>query len=228
MLKDIIQKILEWFRKPSEEQETEESKEEPVADLRQKQNGSGEPLWMPQVLADLERHEGYREYAYPDPLSAWGRAYPSWKHRWGRQPASVIMAELGLSKDDVAKGAPWTVGFGFTKGVKHTSRTTRGVSRERLKEEVVEHVKGLDKLVPGWRTEHSIVVQSVLANLVYNLGELRLSKFAPTLALFKTKEYAAAAARLRNTAWYKQVGVRSVELVERLETGRIRPEHLVN
>lgn len=227
MLRAIIQKILGWFRKPSEEQEPEETKEEPVVDLRQKQNGNSEPLWMPQVLADLERHEGYREYAYPDALSEWGRKYPMWKHRWGRRPASVIMAELGLSKDDVAKGAPWTVGFGFTKGVRHTTRTTRGESRERLKAEIVEHVKGLDVLVPGWRTEHSLVVQSVLTNLIYNLGQYRLSKFAPTLALFKTKEYAAAAARLENTAWYKQTGNRSKELVERLRTGRIRPEHLV-
>lgn len=227
MLKAIIQKILGWFRKPSEEQEPEETKEEPVVDLRQKQNGAADPLWMPQVLSDLKRHEGYREYAYPDPLSSWGRAYPSWKHRWGRQPASVLMAQLGLSKADVAQGAPWTVGYGFTKGVKHTTRTTHKESEGRLKEEIVEHVKGLDMLVPGWRTEHSLVVQSVLVNLIYNLGHTRLAKFAPTLALFKTKEYAAAAARLRNTAWYKQVGVRSVELVERLETGRIRPEHLV-
>jgi len=182
---------------------------------------------MPQAIADLERHEGYREYAYPDALSEWGRKFPMWKHNWGRRPASVIMAELGLDVKDVAKGAPWTVGFGFTKGVKHTSRTTRGESRQRLKNEIIEHVKGLDVLVPGWRTEHSIVVQSVLVNLIYNLGQLRLSKFAPTLALFKTKDYAGAAARLRNTAWYKQVGLRSIELVERLETGRIRPEHLV-
>lgn len=223
----MLKRFLEWLRGLFLPEIQESEGEEEMVDLRKEQEGTQNPLWMPQALLDLERHEGYREYAYPDPLSAWGRAYPSWKHRWGRQPASVVMKELGLREEDVAKGAPWTVGFGFTKGVKYTSRTTRGISRERLKEEVVEHVKGLDVLVPGWRTEHSLVVQSVLVNLIYNLGQLRLSKFAPTLALFKTKEYAAAAARLRNTAWYKQVGVRSVELVERLETGRIRPEHLV-
>lgn len=221
-LKRLIERL---FKKEPVEEKKEEP--EPVVDVRATQNGNSEPLWMPQVLADLERHEGYREYAYPDALSEWGRKYPMWKHNWGRRPASVIMAELGLSKEDVAKGAPWTVGFGFTKGVRHTSRTTRGESRERLKAEIVEHVKGLDVLVPGWRTEHSLVVQSVLANLIYNLGQYRLSKFAPTLALFKTKEYAAAATRLENTAWYKQVGNRSKELVERLRTGRIRPEHLV-
>ena len=222
---EALKRLIEGLFK--KEPEVEKREEEPVVDLRKEQKGNGEPLWLPQTLADLKRHEGYREYAYPDPLSEWGRNFPSWKHNWGRRPASVIMEELGLSKDDAAKGAPWTVGYGFTKGVKYTSRTTHGISTERLKEEIVEHVKGLDVLVPGWRTEHGLVVQSVLTNLVYNLGQLRLSKFAPTLALFKTKEYAAAAARLRNTAWYKQVGVRSVELVERLETGRIRPEHLV-
>ena len=70
-----------------------------------------------------------------------------------------------------------------------------------------------------------MVAQSVLTNMVFNLGHLRLSKFAPTLALFSKKDYKGAAARLRNTAWYKQTGLRAQELVERLETGRIRDEH---
>lgn len=223
MLKKIVEFLLGLFKRKQEEEEEQDK----VVDLRKEQVGKQEPLWMPQVMADLKRHEGYREYAYPDPHSEWGRLFPGYKHNWGRRPASVIMAELGLSKDDITKGAPWTVGYGFTGGVRYTSRTTHGESTERLRTEVIKHAAGLDSLVPEWRTEQGLVAQSVLVNMVYNLGHLRLAKFAPTLALFAKKDYAGAAARLRNTAWWKQTGARAQELVERLETGRIREEHRV-
>lgn len=187
----------------------------------------GDPPWMHQVLADLERHEGYREYAYPDPLSEWAKLYPAYKHRWGFRPASVIMKELGLNEKDVRKGAPWTVGIGFTHGVTHTSRTTRAESYERLKKEVIDHAKGLDSLLPGWREEHDIVVQTVLVNMIFNLGKTKLSAFAPTLALIKKKDYKGAAARIRRTPYFKQVGARAEELMRRLETGTIDPKYKI-
>ena len=196
-----------------------------MVNVRSLQISPADPLWMRQVLADLERHEGYREYAYPDPLSKLGRLYPAKKYKWGFRPASVIMAELGITKP--AEGAPWTVGFGFTSGTKYTSRTTRGESFERLRKEVMLHAAGLDKLIPGWRTEHSIPIQTVLVNMVFNLGTTKLSKFAPTLALIKQKKYADAAARIEKTPYHKQVGNRSVELMKRLRTGQIEPQHKV-
>lgn len=195
--------------------------------VRKVEISDNDPAWMKQTLADLERHEGYREYAYPDPESEWEKLYPAYKHKWGLRPASVIMKELGLKVEDLHKGAPWTIGIGFTHGVKYTHRTTRAESYERLKKEVIEHAKGLDTLVPGWREDQPYVVQTVLVNMIYNLGTTRLSKFAPTLELFKKGDYKGAAARLRNTAWWKQVGVRAHELVERLETGKIQDKYKV-
>lgn len=186
-----------------------------------------DPEWLPQTLADLERQEAYREYAYPDPLSNWGKLFPAKKYRWGFRPASVIMQELGLSPANAKLGAPWTVGIGFTHGVTYTSRTTRQQSYQRLREEVLDHAKGLDTLLPGWRSDHDLVIQTVLVNMIYNMGTARLSKFAPTLELIKKKEYKAAAARIRNTPYYKQTGNRSAELMKRLETGRIEPQHKI-
>lgn len=196
-----------------------------MRNVRATQIPTSDPLWMKQVLADLERHEAYREYAYPDPLSKMGKLFPAKKYKWGFRPASVIMAENGISKP--AEGAPWTVGIGFTHGVKFTSRTTRQESYQRLRAEVLDHVKGLDRIIPGWRTEHSIPIQTVLVNMIYNMGELRLSKFAPTMALIKNKEYAAAAARIEKTPYFKQTGDRSKELVKRLRTGKIDDIHKV-
>lgn len=186
-----------------------------------------DPEYMKQTLADLERHEGYREYAYPDPLSEWAKKYPASRYKWGVRPASAIMKELGLKVEDVKKGTPWTVGIGFTHGVTHTSRTTRAESYARLREEVLDHAKGLDTLVPGWEKEHSVVVQTVLVNLIFNMGKTKLAKFAPTLALIQKKEYAAAAARIEKTPYYKQVGPRAVELMKRLRTQQIEAKHKV-
>lgn len=196
--------------------------------VRAAQVPTSDPLWMRQVLADLERHEGYREYAYPDPLSKWAKLYPAKKYRWGFRPASVIMQELGLSPNDAAQGAPWTVGIGFTHGVKFTSRTTRAQSYQRLRAEVIDHVRGLDTLLPGWRTEHSVPIQTVLVNMIYNMGTTRLSKFVPTLDLIKKKDYKGAAARIRKTPYFRQTGARSAELMERLETGKIQDKYKID
>lgn len=186
-----------------------------------------DPPYMKQTLADLERHEGYREYAYPDPLSEWAKKYPASRHRWGFRPASVIMKELGLKVEDVKKGAPWTVGIGFTHGVTYTSRTTRAESYDRLREEVLEHARGLDSLLPDWETKHSVVVQTVLVNLIFNMGKTKLAKFAPTLALIDKKDYAGAAARIEKTPYYQQVGARAVELMKRLRTQKIEDKHKI-
>lgn len=187
----------------------------------------GDPAWMHQTLADLERHEAYREYAYPDPLSALSKKYPPSRHKWGFRPASIIMAELGIPVSEAHKGNPWTVGVGFTHGVRYTSRTTREESYNRLRLEVLDHAKGLDTLVPGWRTNQPYHVQTVLVNLIYNLGTTRLSKFAPTLALFQKGDYSGAAARLEKTAWYTQTGDRAKELVERLRIGKVQDKYTI-
>lgn len=187
----------------------------------------GEPAWMKQLLADLERHEGYREYAYPDPLSEWGKKYRNKSYKWGYRPASAIMAELGLRVEDIHKGAPWTVGIGFTKNVKYTSRTTRGESYARLEEEVLEHAKGLDSLIPGWRTEQPYTVQTVLVNMIYNMGTTKLAKFAPTLQRIKDGKYAEAASRIEKTPYCSQVGARCSELMERLRTGKVQDKYAI-
>ena len=41
------------------------------------------PYWFKQVCSDLERHEGFRQFAYPDPLSFIGKNYSNPKYKWG-------------------------------------------------------------------------------------------------------------------------------------------------
>lgn len=183
----------------------------------------GKPAWLVQTLADLERHESFRQFAYPDPLSVLGKKYQGRQWNWGFEPGDILLERY---KEEEKDGRPWTVGHGFTKGVKPSSRISKQKSTEQLEDELLEHVKCLDDLVPGWELA-PLYVSTVLANMAYNLGAERLSKFAPTLELFKKGMYEDAAKRLRKSLWFKQTKTRAEELCQRLENHRIEPRHLV-
>lgn len=178
-----------------------------------------EPLWLKQVRTDLARHEGFREFAYPDPRSKLAKV----KAKWGFEPAEIILARLGLSEKD---GRPWTVGYGFTRNVRPTHRINRQAADNMLRDEIIRHLYIVDRAVPNWK-QLPLFAQTVLVNLAYNLGE-RLFQFEPTMKLFREGKFKEAAARLRRTAWYRQVGSRSKELVERLEIEDIQERYKVS
>lgn len=177
--------------------------------------------WLVQAVGDLSRHEGYREFAYPDPLSKLFKRHPN--EKWGFQPAELIMARLGETAKD---GIPWTVGFGFIKGVGPTTRMSMAFATKRLEDEIIEHVRDLDRLIPSWNVM-PLFAQSVLVDIIYNLGYDRLKKFVNTLAAFKEHDWQEAADGLRQSLWFKQVGERGQELVARLENREIAPAHRV-
>lgn len=182
------------------------------------------PAWLPQVLSDIERHEGFRAFAYPDPLSRIGKAYPMAKYGWGKRPARAVLAELGLNE---AAGRPWTFGHGFTRGVNVDSSITKEQSLRRLETEILDHTVGLDRILPNWQKALPFYVITVVVNLAYNLGIEKLSMFNTTLDLLNKGKYALAGTNLRKTAWFKQVKSRGIELVRRLESGEIEEEHRV-
>ena len=178
---------------------------------------------MLQTLSDLARHKGFRQYAYPSPLSKLGRKYSLRKWEWGFAPGDMLLIRYGERYQD---GIPWAVGHGFTKNVKPESRMSVQGAYQRLQNELIKCLSVLDRLVPEWNLM-PIHVKTVLVNLAYTLGYERLAKFGPTLDLIKAGDYEGAGNRLRKSAWYKQYGEVAQELVERLETGKIDPKHLV-
>lgn len=177
--------------------------------------------WLKQGVADVGRHEGFRQYAYPDPLSVLSKKYP--RAKWGFRPAREILKELGEKE---VRGQPWTVGFGQTHGVTPDSTRTRAEAETELELSVKSHVRDLHKLYSGWETAPDFV-SSVLVDMIYNMGYDRFKQFQPTIDRMKAGKYEEAAARLRRTPWFKQVGDRAKENVERLERQRIAPEHKV-
>lgn len=167
-----------------------------------------------QVVSDLVVDEGYRFYAYADPLSSLYRLVPA--KDWGMKPARQLLP----SGTDWSKGNPWTVGIGYTKGVNVDSTMDR-LRAERITEgEVAELGAALTKAL-SWYKDASFVTKTVLLNMAYNLGLAGLLGFKNTLAYIKEKNYPQAAVNMQKSLWYKQVGKRADKLIARLKSQAI-------
>ncbi len=59
----------------------------------------------------------------------------------------------------------------------------------------------------------------VLANMCFNMGISRLLQFHNMLTALQSGDYQKAADEMVDSAWYKQVGVRALELVNQMRTG---------
>lgn len=176
--------------------------------------------WIDQSVADLVRHEGFREFAYPDPLSKIAKRKLT--KRWGFEPADLLLQKYDLNWRD---GVPWTVGYGFTKGVTPNTYITKDNATKLLTKVMLEHTAILDKVLPQWKFL-PLFAKTVVVNMAFNLGS-RLLQFKNSMALIGAGKYEQAASNLRKSLWAKQVGKRADELISRLERRAIAKEHLV-
>ena len=80
-------------------------------------------------------------------------------------------------------------------------------------ETVVEDCK---KLHEGWE-DYPQEVKQVIANMMFNMGLTRLSKFNKHNAALQGGDWLTAAIEGRDSRWYKQVTNRAERLMERLE-----------
>jgi lysozyme len=76
----------------------------------------------------------------------------------------------------------------------------------------------LDHHLPWWR-QMDAVRQRVIANCCFNMGIGTLLTFHNTLAAMQRGSYAVAAAGLKASKWYGQVGARAQRLCQAMETG---------
>jgi GH24 family phage-related lysozyme (muramidase) len=165
-----------------------------------------------QYLADARTHEGFREYAYPDPLSELARKY---KHlKWGFMPARELLNFIG---EPESKGRPWTVGYGYTHGVTPDHRFTREMAEHKLKEVILDSIGDAKALVPNFEDQPD-AIKTVLVSMAYNMGYNTLKEFKNTLLYCRAKNYPAMAAGMERSLWYRQTGVRAKELVKRVRT----------
>lgn len=167
---------------------------------------------LEQYLKDARKHEGFREYAYPDPLSELGRKYKN--YGWGYKPAYEILNFIGESE---TKGRPWTVGYGYTHGINPYHKFTREMAEHKLKEVILDSIGDAKALVPNFETQPD-AIKTVLVSMAYNLGYNKLKEFKNTLTYCRLGNYPAMAAGLEHSLWYRQTGLRAKELVKRVRT----------
>ena len=79
-------------------------------------------------------------------------------------------------------------------------------------------VAALDEYANWWRAMEE-PRQRVLANMCFNMGWTKLSEFVNTLKAMHFADYVAAAAGMRASKWYGQVGARGEHLAKVMETG---------
>lgn len=116
----------------------------------------------------VKKSEGFREFAYPDPASDLARAVRSrkLKARWGFVPASQILDSLPQELLHLS-GAPWTCGYGETKGVTPETRWSEQEASARLLKRYLEFEAGVRKactLEPGPNQ------LAAMTSLAYNIG----------------------------------------------------------
>tara|TARA_R100001443_G_scaffold32051_1_gene46208 strand:+ start:4572 stop:5015 length:444 start_codon:yes stop_codon:yes gene_type:complete len=96
------------------------------------------------------------------------------------------------------------------------------VSEERILECLNNDIdivcKELDKNM-GWWSELNDTRQRVLANMAFNLGLPRLSKFVKFITAVQASDWEKAAIEMMDSKWAAQVGNRSVRLKEKMLKG---------
>lgn len=171
-----------------------------------------------QVKSDLQGDEGFREFAYPDPLSDLYKQFPELRNLWGTKPVKELLA--GKTGYKLSDGMPWTMGFGFTQGVTPDSKIDRIRAERMLEEKVLQMDADLGKVL-SWYPQASFVTKTVLINMGFNLGMAGLLKFKNTLAYIKAGNFKQAGVNMRKSLWYQQVTKRAERLAVRMETQKI-------
>jgi lysozyme len=83
--------------------------------------------------------------------------------------------------------------------------------------DVASACSDLDSHVPWWRKLPQ-PQQRVMVNLVFNMGWSRFSGFVKFITAMQSWDWNRAAAELRDSLWYRQVGERGPRMVARLLT----------
>lgn len=79
-------------------------------------------------------------------------------------------------------------------------------------------ISELDKNIPFFVTFDD-VRQEVLVNMCFNLGISRFMAFKKMIAALQKQNFKLAAAEMKDSKWFTQVGNRAIRLCRQMETG---------
>ena len=99
------------------------------------------------------------------------------------------------------------------------ARTIEGASQrvqEVFEADVLSVINDCDKLYRDDFDELPEEVQLIIANMMFNMGYIRLSKFKQMKRAVDTEDWNKAAGEMVNSKWYQQVTNRADRLVQRM------------
>ena len=101
----------------------------------------------------------------------------------------------------------------------HGKSTGTAISEDRVKEAFDQDVVGVlsdcKRLYPDFESLPEDA-QRIIANMMFNMGRTRLSKFKGMKRGVDAQDWAAAANEMVDSTWYRQVTYRADRLVERM------------
>jgi lysozyme len=111
----------------------------------------------------------------------------------------------------------WTIGYGRTvilgeKVSRYTETISEVQATEWLRADAYQAIMDAYDLFPNFE-ELSPVRREVLANMAFNLGKTKLSKFHRMRKAIDGRKYVEAANEMKNSRWYRQVGRRADRLI---------------
>lgn len=140
-----------------------------------------------------------------------------------RCTAGKLTIGVGRNLDAVGIRPAESQRLSITKASVIANGVTRDQAMVLLSFDIAEAREALDDLIPNWRGLDP-VRRKVVEDMAFNMGQATLSQFKNTLAAISRRDYAAAAAGMRASAWYHQVGAdpdqRGERLARMMATGR--------
>lgn len=112
----------------------------------------------------------------------------------------------------------WTIGFGTMIDRKYGGGITEEEGEMLLINRLEGAVSAARFLVKNFDSL-SMNRQRVLAEMVYNLGQAKFSKFKNTIAAIEAGDFDKAAHGMLNSLWSKQVGQRAITLAQIMKQG---------
>lgn len=148
--------------------------------------------WEEQEEKRLELEEGERHFPYRDSRGIWtiGVGHNIEADPVMKPDLNTLM-KTGLSEDQI---------------------------RSILDLDVAKAEKSLFSTYP-WAANLDEARREVLVDMTFNMGINKLMQFHNSLMEIQSGEYHAAAARLAQSEWYREVGSRAVHLCQILDTG---------
>jgi lysozyme len=139
---------------------------------------------------------------------------------------NILVARLNRTEGRRSKPYLDTVGK-ITIGVGH-NLTAKGLPDSLidalLNIDLADANSGAEKLSVYDKLD--AIRQTVLVDMVFNMGFEDVQKFVNTLSAINRRDYESAATNMLHSVWAKEVGSRAVELAEIMRTGQIRGPQL--